>query len=44
MRSRNERRDGSTGSTKFDSSVGLSSENFHKYPDVLFFIYQDHVY
>jgi hypothetical protein len=42
MRSRNERRDGSTGSTKFDSSVGLSSGTFTS-TQMFYLIYQDRV-
>ena len=42
MRSRNERRDGSTGSTKFDSSVGLSSGTFTS-TQMFYLIDQDRV-
>ena len=42
MRSRNERRDGSTGSTKFDSSVGLSSWIFTS-TQMFYLIYQNRV-
>ena len=42
MRSRNERRDGSTGSTKFDSPVGLSSGTFTS-TQMFYLIYQDRV-